>query len=66
MLAVLIVLGGALYFMLVFGVLGKNWFMGLLKDVSTAADSNAPVDLEKPDLTDDASAFPDSEPTPKG
>jgi putative peptidoglycan lipid II flippase len=66
MLAVLIVLGGALYFVLVFGVLGKNWFMGLLKDVSTAADSNAPVDLEKPDLTDDASAFPDSEPTPKG
>jgi hypothetical protein len=50
----------------VFGVLGKNWFMGLLKDVEAAADSNAPVDLEEPDLTDDSTAFPDSEPPPKG
>lgn len=65
-LAILIVLGGALYFVLVFGVLGKNWFLGLLKDVEAAADSNAPVNLEEPDLTDDASALPDSEPTPKG
>ncbi len=65
-LGILVLLGGALYFVLVFGVLGKNWFLGLLKDVEAAADSKAPVDLQEPDLTDDSTAFPDSEPPPKG
>ena len=65
-LAVLVVLGAGLYFALVFAVLGRKWFMGLLKDVSTAADSTAPVDLSEPDPTDDSAALPDSEPPPKG
>jgi len=65
-LAILMVLGAGLYFVLVFGVLGRKWFMGLLKDVSTAADSEAPVDLEEQDPTDDSAALPDSEPPPRG
>jgi len=65
-LAVLVVAGGALYFVLVMGILGRKWFMGLLRDVSTAADSPAPVDLEASDPTDDSAALPDSEPPPKG
>lgn len=65
-LAILVVLGAALYFLLVMGALGRTWFRGLLKDVSEAADSKAPVDLEEPDLTDDSTSFPDSEPPPKG
>src|SRR5680860_733521 len=65
-LAVLVVGGGLLYFVLVFAGLGRRWFTGLLKDVSAAADSTAPVNLEAPDLTDDSEALPDSEPPPKG
>ena len=65
-LGLLVVLGGALYFALVFSVLGRNWFTGLLKEVSAAADSTAPVNLQDPDLTDDSEALPDSEPPPKG
>jgi putative peptidoglycan lipid II flippase len=65
-LAVLIVLGGIVYFVLVWLLLGRKWFMGLLREVSTAAESTAPVNLEQPDLTDDSSALPDSEPPPKG
>jgi len=65
-LAILVVAGGALYFVLVMGILGRKWFMGLLREVSTAADSTAPVDLEASDPTDDSAALPDSEPPPKG
>jgi len=65
-LAILMVAGGALYFVLVMGILGRKWFMGLLREVSTAADSTAPVDLEASDPTDDSAALPDSEPPPKG
>lgn len=65
-LAILVVLGGVLYFALVLGVLGRRWFTGLLKDVSAAAETKAPVDLDEPDPTDDSAALPDSEPPPKG
>jgi len=65
-LTILIVLGAVLYFALVFGLLGRKWFMGLLKEVSTAADTQAPVQLDAPDPTDDSAALPDSEPPPKG
>jgi len=65
-LAILVTAGGLLYFALVFAILGRHWFTGLLKEVSTAADSTAPVNLQEPDLTDDSEALPDSEPPPKG
>jgi hypothetical protein len=65
-LAILVIGGGVLYFALVAVVLGRNWFMGLLKDVSTAADTDAPAELDEPDPTDDSAALPDSEPPPKG
>ncbi|ODS01636.1 hypothetical protein AUC69_05015 [Methyloceanibacter superfactus] len=57
---------GRFYFALVYFGLGRKWFMGLLREVSTAADSTAPVNLQEPDLTDDSEALPDSEPPPKG
>jgi len=63
-LAILVVAGGALYFALVFFGLGRRWFMGLLKDVSAAADKNAPVPIDE-DPTDDSASLPDSEPPPK-
>ena len=65
-LALLVTLGGLLYFALVYLGLGRKWFMGLLREVSTAADSTAPVNLENPDLTDNSEALPDNEPPPKG
>ncbi len=65
-LAVLIVLGGIVYFVLVWLLLGRKWFMSLLREVSTAADSTAPVDLEEQDPTDDSATLPDSEPPPRG
>jgi putative peptidoglycan lipid II flippase len=65
-LAILVILGAVLYFVLVFAILGRGWFTGLLKEVSTAADSTAPVDLEEADPTDDSADLPDSEPPPKG
>jgi putative peptidoglycan lipid II flippase len=66
MLALLVILGAGLYFALVYLVLGRRWFGSLLKEVSTAADSTAPVNLEPSDPTDDSEALPDSEPPPKG
>ncbi|MGK2921479.1 MAG: murein biosynthesis integral membrane protein MurJ [Methyloceanibacter sp.] len=65
-LALLVILGAGLYFVLVYLVLGRRWFTGLLKEVSTAADSPARVDLKESDPTDDSAALPDSEPPPKG
>jgi putative peptidoglycan lipid II flippase len=65
-LALLVLLGAGLYFLLVYLVLGRRWFSGLLKEVSTAADSPAPVNLEQQDPTGDSEALPDSEPAPKG
>jgi hypothetical protein len=39
--------------------------MGLLREVTVAADTKAPPDLEQTDPTDDSAALPDSEPPPK-
>jgi len=64
-LAVLVVAGGILYFALVLAILGRRWFTGLLKDVSTAAETKGPPDLDG-DVTDDSATLPDSEPPPKG
>jgi putative peptidoglycan lipid II flippase len=65
-LAILVVGGGLLYFLLVFLILGGRWFMSLLREVSVVADTPAPAELEEADPTDDSAAFPDSEPPPKG
>jgi putative peptidoglycan lipid II flippase len=63
-LGILVVLGGALYFGMVFLLLGRKWFMGLLRDVSEAAETPAPAALEEVDPLADSAALPDSEPPP--
>ena len=64
-LAILVVLGGLLYFALVFAILGRRWFKGLLREVTEAADTQAPAPLDE-DPTDASAALPDSDPPPKG
>lgn len=65
MLAILIVWGVLVYGAAVLILLGKKWFMSLLRDVSVAADTKAPALLPAPDPTDDSAALPDSEPPPR-
>jgi putative peptidoglycan lipid II flippase len=65
MLALLIFLGAVVYGLAVFLLLGRPWLMGLLREVTVAADTKAPPDLEQTDPTDDSAALPDSEPPPK-
>jgi putative peptidoglycan lipid II flippase len=65
-LGILVLAGAMLYFLLVFLILGRAWFMGLLKEVSTAAETNEPQAVElQEDPTDASAALPDSEPPPK-
>jgi len=63
-LAILVVLGGALYFALVFLLLGRSWFMSLLRDVTEAADTTQPAKLEEVDPLADSAALPDTTPPP--
>jgi putative peptidoglycan lipid II flippase len=63
-LAILVVLGGALYFALVFLLLGRSWFMGLVREVSEVADTPAAAALEEVDPLADSAALPDSNPPP--
>jgi putative peptidoglycan lipid II flippase len=65
MLALLILLGAVVYGLAVFVLLGRPWLRSLLREVTVAADTKAPPDLEQTDPTDDSSALPDSEPPPK-
>lgn len=65
MLAALVVLGGVVYALAVLLLLGLPWLKGLLREVSIAADTKAPPDLDQPDPTDDSAALPDNEPPPK-
>jgi putative peptidoglycan lipid II flippase len=65
MLALLIVLGGIVYVVAVLLLLGRPWLKSLARDVSVAADTPAPPDLDQPDPTDDSAALPDNEPPPK-
>ena len=65
MLALLLILGAVVYGLAVFLLLGRPWLMSLLREVTVAADTKAPPDLETPDPTDDSSALPDNEPPPK-
>jgi putative peptidoglycan lipid II flippase len=62
-LAILIVIGAAVYGSAVFLLLGRKWFVGLLRDVSVAADTKAPA-KERPVATVDSAALPDTEPPP--
>jgi hypothetical protein len=64
-LALLIVLGLIVYSSAVLVLIGKKWFISLLRDVSVAADTKAPALLPAPDPTDDSAALPDSEPPPR-
>jgi len=65
-LAILVLLGGALYFALVFLLLGRSWFTGLLRDVTEAADTAQPAALEEFDPLADSAALPDTTPPQDG
>lgn len=64
-LASLVVLGAAVYALAVLLLLGRGWLKTLLREVTVAADTKAPPDLEQADPTDDSSVLPDNEPPPK-
>jgi putative peptidoglycan lipid II flippase len=64
-LAILVVLATVVYALAVLLLLGRPWLNGLLREVTVAADTKAPPDLEQPDLTDDSAVLPDNEPPPK-
>jgi putative peptidoglycan lipid II flippase len=65
MLALLVLLGALVYGLAVFLLLGRPWLKGLLREVSVAADTKAPPELDQTDPTDDSAALPDNEPPPK-
>ena len=64
-LAVLVVLATVVYALAVLLLLGRPWLNSLLREVTVAADTKAPPDLEQPDLTDDSAVLPGNEPPPK-
>lgn len=64
-LALLVFFGALVYGLAVFLLLGLSWLKGLMREVSVAADTPAPPDLEQTDPTDDSAALPDNEPPPK-
>jgi putative peptidoglycan lipid II flippase len=64
-LALLVLLGTLVYGLAVLLLLGRPWLNSLLREVTVAADTPAPADLEQADPTDDSSALPDNEPPPK-
>jgi len=65
MLALLVVLGAVVYFLAVFVLLGRGWLNSLLRDVTAAAETPAPPELETPDPTDDSAQLPDNQPPPR-
>jgi putative peptidoglycan lipid II flippase len=64
MLAVLLVVGTAVYVLAVYLLLGRGWFGSLLKDVGTAAEAPPPKMPDEPDPTAASAALPDNTPTP--
>jgi putative peptidoglycan lipid II flippase len=64
-LAILVVLGAVVYGLAVLLLLGRPWLRTLLREVTAAADTKAPADLEQTDPTDDSAVLPDNEPPPK-
>jgi len=65
MLALLLVMGTAVYGLTVYLLLGQPWLKSLLREVTVAADTSAPPTLQQSDPTDDSSALPDNEPPPR-
>ena len=64
-LALLLVLGAAVYGLTVLLLLGRPWLRSLLREVAAAADTPAPPDLKQTDPTDNSAVLPDNEPPPK-
>jgi putative peptidoglycan lipid II flippase len=64
-LGILVVLGAVVYGLAVLLLLGRPWLRTLLREVTVAADTKAPADLEQTDPTDDSAVLPDNEPPPK-
>jgi putative peptidoglycan lipid II flippase len=65
MLALLVVIGALVYGAAVLLLLGRPWLIGLMREVTVAADTPAPPLSEPQDPTDDSAALPDNEPSPK-
>jgi putative peptidoglycan lipid II flippase len=63
-LAVLLLIGTAVYVLSVLLLLGRSWLAMLFKDVGTAADAPASKTLQPPDPTSASSSLPDSTPPP--
>lgn len=64
-LALLVLLGALVYGLAVLLLLGRPWLNSLMREVTEAADTPAPPELEQTDPTDDSAALPDNEPPPK-
>jgi putative peptidoglycan lipid II flippase len=64
-LAILVVFAAVVYALTVLLLLGRPWLNSLLREVTVAADTKAPPDLEQADPTDDSAVLPDNEPPPK-
>jgi putative peptidoglycan lipid II flippase len=64
-LLLLVLLGTVVYGLMIFLLLGRPWIRSLLREVTVAADTPAPPDLEVTDPTDDSARLPDNEPPPK-
>ena len=64
-LTLLFVIGTLVYSVMVLLLLGRPWLMSLMREVTAAADTKAPPELEQTDPTDDSAALPDNEPPPK-
>jgi putative peptidoglycan lipid II flippase len=64
-LALLFFLGLAVYGLAVLLMLGRPWLNSLLREVTVAADTEAPAELQHADPTDDSAVLPDNEPPAK-
>jgi putative peptidoglycan lipid II flippase len=63
-LAILVLLGAIVYGLTVLLLLGRSWFLSLLKDVGTAADAPPAKTPQPPDPTSSSSSLPDNTPPP--
>jgi len=64
-LVLLFFLGLAVYGLAVLLLLGRPWLNSLLREVTVAADTKAPPQLQHADPTDDSAVLPDNEPPAK-
>jgi putative peptidoglycan lipid II flippase len=63
-LAVLLLIGTAVYIALVMLLLGRSWLNTLFKDVGSAAEAPLPKTPQTPDPTEASAALPDNQPPP--